>query len=572
MKTLPFRIKSIQVETDLLFLTGSALMGGSLRANLLRVIRVLGLSSWWGERSDVLSQLLIFYGSLFLILAVISFSLNKSGEGLLAKVLQWMKNPAAGAKTDDKQPSGRVVNFNGWLAAAIATGAGIRGYFLSQPMRGDEAYTFLNFAHKGIISLFDYPVPNNHVLNTLLIKISTLAWGGSPAAIRLPAFLAGVASIPLTYLLARELSPRKYSGVLAAVAVAIFPYLILYSTNARGYALVTMLGLALAVAGLRYTTHPSVRGILGMAVLSALGMWAIPVMLFPIAGVFFWLAAVLWQEKQPLKMILFEFTIPFGGLSALFTLILYTPVMVVSNGIRAIIANKFVESQSWPEFITLFIPKIQVTLIEILRDIPVALTICGAMLVIAGLYLSLRERNWRTFLMLPGLVCGAVVLLAVQHTTPYARQWIYALPFIFMLGEHGFTSLAENLSPGWQTPARAVLVILGFIYSVKLASGNVITKYPDTSAFPEAPIAAQFLKSMLAKGDAVRVTNTADWSVYYYFWYYGIPYSPDEKQADAGKTFIIVKKSRYSLEDMTDKPAVKLLDFEDLALYQVTAP
>jgi hypothetical protein len=113
---------------------------------------------------------------------------------------------------------------------------------------------------------------------------------------------------------------------------------------------------------------------------------------------------------------------------------------------------------------------------------------------------------------------------------------------------------------------------LGFIYTVKLASGNVITKYPDTSAFPEAPIAAQFLKSVLAKGDAVRVTNTADWSVYYYFWYYGIPYSPDEKQADAGKTFIIVKKSRYSLEDMTDKPAVKLLDFEDLALYQVAAP
>ena len=39
-------------------------------------------------------------------------------------------------------------------------------------------------------------------------------------------------------------------------------------------------------------------------------------------------------------------------------------------------------------------------------------------------------------------------------------------------------------------------------------------------------------------------------------------------KADRGHTYIIVKKSRYSVNDMTDKSVVKLLDFNDLALYE----
>ena len=60
-------------------------------------------------------------------------------------------------------------------------------------MRYDESVSFLIFVKETISRAFYYPVPNNHVLNTLLEKLSCAVVGTSPVAIRLPAFIAGVA-------------------------------------------------------------------------------------------------------------------------------------------------------------------------------------------------------------------------------------------------------------------------------------------------------------------------------------------------------------------------------------------
>jgi hypothetical protein len=169
---------------------------------------------------------------------------------------------------------------------------------------------------------------------------------------------------------------------------------------------------------------------------------------------------------------------------------------------------------------------------------------------------------------LPSLFLGALVVLLAQHTIPYARLWIYSLPFIFILADYGFANILERFSSRTQTLTNIAITVVAVIFTIHLVSANVITKYPDTSAFPEAPSVAQYLKPILTKADTVRVSNTADWSVYFYFWYYDVSYNGNNKQSDTGKTFIIVKKSRYSLEDMTDKPVIKLLDFEDMALYQ----
>ncbi len=104
-----------------------------------------------------------------------------------------------------------------WIVFALSLGIFVRAYFLSQPMRYDESYTFLHFINKDIMSVFYYPLPNNHVLHSILTKISTYIWGANPISIRLVAFLAGTLSIILIYRLSRALGQ---SGMFAAFSIA----------------------------------------------------------------------------------------------------------------------------------------------------------------------------------------------------------------------------------------------------------------------------------------------------------------------------------------------------------------
>jgi hypothetical protein len=113
----------------------------------------------------------------------------------------------------------------------------LRCFFLSEPMRYDEAYTYLRYASKPIYIGATYYSPNNHLFNTVLMHLSTILVGGSPWALRLPTVVAGVLIVPLSYAAVR-LCRGSGVGLLMAVSSS-FP-LIEYATNARGYSLGTV--------------------------------------------------------------------------------------------------------------------------------------------------------------------------------------------------------------------------------------------------------------------------------------------------------------------------------------------
>ena len=454
-----------------------------------------------------------------------------------------------------------------WLWLALGLGILVRAYFLFQPMRGDEAYTFLVFVERGTAALFDYSLPNNHVLNTLLIRLVTLVWGGSPAMIRLPAFAAGVAAIAVVYNLARVLTPYKTAGVLAATGMAIFPYQVLYSTNARGYSMVVLCALILVLAGCRFAGKPSAWGSAGLALVSALGMLAIPVMAFPIAGFFCWLVVLLWANSTPWRHIASRFVLPFAGLTALFTFLFYLPVIAVSHGIGPLVSNKFVVSQPWNDFLAQLGPQLQRSFEELVRDIPVVVLIFLAALLVVGMYAALKQQLLSAWLILPALLVGAAIVLFIQHRIPYARTWIYLIPFVLLAADAGLAFLLERL-PGRATALfKTGLLACGLIFAARLMSANIIGAYPDTSAFPAAPIVVEYLKPILQPGDKVHITSTADWSVNYYFWANDIIRPAQVLKPGTGRTYYIVKKSRATIQSMTKEPVVKLMDMGDMALY-----
>ena len=96
--------------------------------------------------------------------------------------------------------------------------------YLWQPMRVDEATTFLEFVSRPLLlGLSYYPAPNNHILHTLLGHFVVSVFGMEPWAVRLVAFLAGVLMIPAAAVAASALQGRMASrpaGCLVALAWA----------------------------------------------------------------------------------------------------------------------------------------------------------------------------------------------------------------------------------------------------------------------------------------------------------------------------------------------------------------
>lgn len=138
-----------------------------------------------------------------------------------------------------------------WLVAAITLlGLALRLRMLGNSLFGDELSTYSIVTGRGpsaIVSLLDgHSVDLTPPLSFLLAWLATRL-GRSPETLRLFPLLAGTATIPLTYLVGARLLSRAAASC-GALLVALSPFLIFFSTEARAYAVVTALALTSTLA------------------------------------------------------------------------------------------------------------------------------------------------------------------------------------------------------------------------------------------------------------------------------------------------------------------------------------
>jgi len=180
------------------------------------------------------------------------------------------------------------------LAGLTFFAAALRIPLLSQPMRYDEAVTYLEYSSRPFyVALSFYNTPNNHVFHTLLVRLAYLVLGNHPWALRLPVLLAGLFLVPASYAAARSLYhaglDHNSGALLAAALVASSSMLIEYSTNARGYEIVCLLFMTMIPVGAYALRCSNWAAWLLLAVVSALGFYTIPIMLYPFGGLVVWL-------------------------------------------------------------------------------------------------------------------------------------------------------------------------------------------------------------------------------------------------------------------------------------------
>jgi hypothetical protein len=455
----------------------------------------------------------------------------------------------------------------------------INGY-----MTHDESYTFVVYASTSLFNIVtNYQLPNNHVLNSLLIFLSTHLFGIQPWVIRLPALLAGLLTILASYALAKAIYDR-YTGLLAALIVAVLPGAVVYSSSGRGYSLValfTLLSLWLADYVRR---HKNLFAWSLLVFFSALGFYAVPVMLFPFGMVFVWLVLETLVAASPpyaSKIDFLKHWLVAGFSTALLVLLLYTPIFIFT-GADKVFANSWVLPQSWNGYFASLPSSAFAIWSYWTGAIPPMLSILALAGFVLGLIFYRRIARQRFPLAGAALIWFASFLI-LRRPQMMDKVWVFLQAPLAIWISAGITGPLRDVRLKWlrSLPLAAVLVSLAMI----LPLINVIRLLPSLPKewATKSPVenTVLWVKGRLQTGDLIIIDAPYDAQ----FWYYSRLYAVASKRFDQRlpfqRLFVIVSPTYQQTVDsvlhdrgpdltqVNESSARLVLNFGNLNTYEV---
>lgn len=400
------------------------------------------------------------------------------------------------------------------LGAVIVAGIALRVLHLSQPIRYDEAATYLSFATRPLYLLVsDYSYPNNHILHTLLVRITTELFGDSPEAIRIPALTSGLLVLPATYLFARDFYD-KWTGLLATGFVAVSAPQILYSTNARGYTLVGLCFLALLPVARRVTAGERRGWWLPFVAATVLGFYVVPVMLYPFLLVLSWMALeASARDGVGVPGPLTRRAAAATGVAAAATLLLYVPPLVVS-GPRHVFTPPVLGAPLPPgEFIAGLPSHLASVWAQWTGGLPGAV---GAMLAVGfGVSLVRHRKLAGHAVPVPAAALVLLPVLALQRVYPPERVWLFLVPLFLTAAAAGLVHMAalvrDRHDRAFRVAAATVAVAVPIVLGAGIVRSGTVVRSTETGTFRDAERVVEVLAPRLEDGDRIlaMVPSTA---------------------------------------------------------------
>jgi hypothetical protein len=415
------------------------------------------------------------------------------------------------------------------LAAITLGGAILRARYLLQPVRTDEAATFLYYAFQPLAAgVSIYGSPNNHLLHTLLVHLVYSVAGDVPALLRLPSFLAGVAIIPATCLAGRRLVGRE-AGLMAAALAAGWPSLVDYAALARGYSPLTLAFLIALIAAKSVLDDASPAATIVLALALALGFWTIPTMLYAAAVLVSWAALQLaLTRRSPAALILALL------LGAALTLAAYLPVLAVS-GLQPLAGNAYLQAQSGRSIVHDPEDGLAAIWHFVHYGLPVAVQIVIALAAIAGLVITTARRRTAPFWI--GVPLALTPLLLLTGVVPYHRTWLFLIPLWLLLVA---APIARLLPTRVAVPAA---LVVGLAACASTWATNAVWFSLETGSYRDGAGTAAFLRQRLSAGDCVVATVPADVILEYEFARVGLDRHYLARRPHCRRTFVIIDRS-----------------------------
>lgn len=428
----------------------------------------------------------------------------------------------------------------------IITIAGVvyRFEYLYSSLHHDEAYTYMAFAHSLRTALTDYHLPNNHVFHTILVYLATQLFGNAPWAVRLPAFLAGVLLIPAVYVLGKRHYDR-WTGLGAALLVATSPAIVNYSINARGYTLVALLGLFLLLLAYIVRQGKNRFAWILIVLVSALGMYTVPVFLFPFGIAFLWMFLENVLANAPgytSRCDFLAYWLVSGMVAVVLTLSLYLPVLIYT-GPQQFFANGFVTPVPWPDYPETLAHRLAETWAEWTFRVPRIVIL----LLVAGVALSLLLHRKITALRVPLQVAAAIwviVLLIFQRPNAWSKVWFGLLPLVLLWAAAGLWGVTGRLKVRTM-PLSAIVTIL-LLVPILLRSAVILRELPYLWTIQgDEEQAVLFIGQRANSNDTTYlvVAPPDDAPVWYYAELHGLSSMVYAGQKDFDQLFVLVNPS-----------------------------
>ncbi|HWQ55267.1 MAG TPA: glycosyltransferase family 39 protein [Bryobacteraceae bacterium] len=334
----------------------------------------------------------------------------------------------------------------------------------TQAITIDEAYTYNTFVERGVADSVKYYDANNHVLHTILVKLSTAVFGVSELTVRLPSVLGGALYLTAVWRLCSYAFGGGWMMLLAVAMLGLNPFVLDYLSIARGYGL----GLAFLLLAMdqltRYFGDLRRGRLYGAGVALGLAVASQLVFLVPGAGLATAFAAIVLRRarsRASVWMLVDHFAIP--GIVTAFV-ILVVPLS------RAIVGHYYYGAVSlsqavWSLVAASFTPwALSVDLWWFIAALALLVAASGAAFVLV-LRRAERPGGGEAVAALAGgtMVFSLAALVAAHHAAgvlyPLERTGIYWVP-LFVLAGFG---LARRRG------ARAVVAVVSLLCVVQFA-------------------------------------------------------------------------------------------------------
>jgi 4-amino-4-deoxy-L-arabinose transferase-like glycosyltransferase len=195
-----------------------------------------------------------------------------------------------------KRPDEKAAAIWAALIALTLIGGAIRFVVAGQDFFADELATYWIVSTNDLFGVVETVSTTAEITPPLGFMLAWLAAqiDLSPVVVRLPALIAGIGTIPLVYAIGARTVGRA-AGLAAAAFVAVGPFMIFYSAEARGYGVMMAFVLLSTLALLHAIDDGRRRWWAAYAIFVALAAYTHYTSIFVLAGQFLW---ALWAHPK----------------------------------------------------------------------------------------------------------------------------------------------------------------------------------------------------------------------------------------------------------------------------------
>ncbi|HET9261276.1 MAG TPA: hypothetical protein VFP42_14235 [Acidimicrobiia bacterium] len=477
------------------------------------------------------------------------------------------EEPTVPAQSDSRQQV-----FLWLVAATILAGTIVRlVMYVSATPQYDEAYTHINFS---TTSLWDaaslYVAPTNHIFYSILSRLAQIAKPGDILITRLPALLAGVAVIPATIFFARQVTDSRRVAVVAGVLAAFNPQLILYSAEARGYTMLALFGVIWAILGYRCATDEKVNvtSWVGLSVVSALGIWTVPIFVYAVVALAVWMLLVRWLRHGLDRRFMGQAALA-GGFAVVLTSIALFPIFYRQGGVAEILNQPLlnatnpslggVPGRELSAFFDLLPGYLSDVALWMVEAIPTAVSVMLAILVLLGI-LS-RRTPFALRVLVPVFVPVVVLVLMVQRLQPLARSWAPLLPLLIVTAAAGALSLRllREIRPNPGPVATTILTLIVATLGLSSVAADYDSPMRNVAAADMEHV-VELMKTDFPDGATLVVSRSSVPQARYWF-----SRHPDLVLGGTSRVVAIDHRLNGSLDDLAEMRHLYSLDGSEFA-------